>query len=284
MLIPSNPLPHMNWLKKRKRSYTTACGKNIEVWDFVHTSQPNALSTWATHFRNHYCLDEQIDVMRGSKSRADFLNDLKFPASSGGLGPATRAGDFGEILVADFLQWIQGFWVPRVRWSSKIIRNESSKGSDVIGFRVIAQDEISKLDTLAVFETKTKFSATTKNRLQDAINDSAKDHIRLAESLNFIKQKMLDQGRFEDVQKVERFQNPTDFPYQEIYGAAEIMSSEFEDELELSQSTSLEVPRKAGSTEFAPHPNKDSLKIIVISGLTMMQLVHNLYKLAADEA
>ena len=284
MPLQSGLPPHLNWLRKRSQSYKAACGKDIEVWDFSHANQPEALSAWAAHFRNHYCLDEQIDLMRGPKSRAEYLNDLKFPTLSGGLGPATRAGDFGEILVADFLQWIQGFWVPRVRWSSKIIQNESPKGSDVIGFRIVSEDESSAQDTLAIFETKTKFSATTKNRLQDAINDSAKDHIRLAESLNFIKQKMLDRDQLEEVKKVERFQSPTDFPYQEIYGAVEIMSSEFEDEQEFSHSTSLEVPIKPGSVEFAPHPNRDNLKVIVISGLTMMQLVHNLYKLAADEA
>ncbi|MCP4464265.1 MAG: DUF1837 domain-containing protein, partial [Planctomycetaceae bacterium] len=148
-----------------------------------------------------------------------YLNDLKFPTEVGGLGPATRAGDFGEILVADFLQWILGFWVPRVRWCSKVIRNESSKGSDVIGFHFENDDNHSSRDTLAVFETKTKFSAGKKNKLQEAINDSAKDHARIAESLNFIKQKFIDKENFLDAQRVERFQSPIDHPYRQKYGA-----------------------------------------------------------------
>ncbi len=284
MYLQTCPPPHIKWLHKREQLHKTADGKDIQVWDFSYPDKLEAWSGWAVHFRNHYCLDEQIDLMRGPKSRRDFLNDLKFPTSNGGLGPATRAGDFGEILIADFLQWIQGFWVPRVRWSSKIIRDESPKGSDVIGFRFSNQDGFSEQDTLAVFEAKTKFSATKKNRLQDAINDSAKDHIRIGESLNFIKQKMLDRGGLDEVQLVERFQSPADFPHQELYGAAEILSTEFEDPLEFSQSTCFEIPTKPGSSEFIPHPNRENLQVIVISGLNMMQLVHKLYKLASDEA
>jgi hypothetical protein len=52
-------------------------------------------------------------------------------------------------------------------------------------FRGSELDSIENI--LSVFETKTKFSRSGKNRLQDAINDSAKAHLRIDESLNFIK-------------------------------------------------------------------------------------------------
>lgn len=135
-----------------------------------------------------------------------------------------------------------------------------------------------------VFESKTKFSASTINRLQDAINDSAKDHIRIDESLNFIKQKLFEKREIEQAQRIERFQSPVDMPYKETYGAAAIISDEFFDAEELAAADCGKIPKSAKSKEFFPHPNGDSLVLLVIKGPSMMDLVHELYRRAADEA
>jgi len=176
--------PHVNWLQKLPATFSTVDGTAAHVWEFNYDANSPALNDWAINFRNHYCLDSEIDLLRGPLSRKEYLNQIKFPTESGGLGPSIRAGDFGEILLADLLQWLLGFWVPRVRWSSKVIQNESTKGSDVIGFKFVADDTYSPSDVLAIFEAKTKFSKSGGNKLQDAINDSTKDHLRIAESLN----------------------------------------------------------------------------------------------------
>jgi len=276
---------HVSWLKQRQGKYSTADKVPIEIWDFAYTEDPSAFAAWACHFRNHYCLDEQIDLLKAPNvTRSQYLLDYKFPTQTGGLGPATRAGDFGEILVADFLQWIRGYWVPRVRWSSKIIRNESPKGSDVVGFLLADPAKPRKDDKLVIYEVKTKFSKSTENRLQTAINDSAKDYLRIGESLNFIKQKMLDSQNMTNVSKVARFQNPTDYPYTEIYGAAEIVSHEFECLTTSSSASCQTVPVKTGSEEVSSHPKIDSLELILISGSELMKLTHKLYEIAADAA
>src|SRR5262249_7739670 len=154
------------------------------------------------------------------------------------LGPAIRAGDFGEILVADFIQWTLNFWVPRVRWGSKVIRDESSKGCDIIGFQFFKENEFSSSDVLIVFETKTKFSkGSDGNRLQDAINASAKDHLRIDESLNYLKQKLLEQRDRSLAKLIERFQSPVDNPYQESYGAAALFGEEHFQDSEISSAT-----------------------------------------------
>lgn len=210
---------HVRWLVDTGERLKTVDDKEIGVWEFRHENDEVVLSTWAKHFRNHYCLDTEIDFLRGKRPRSDYLTNIKFPSKTSKLGPGIRAGDFGEILVSDYLQWLLGYWVPRVRWSSKVVRDESPKGSDVIGFRFHKNDgEASTKDVLFVFESKTKFSASKINRLQDAINDSAKDHIRIDESLNFIKQKLFEKKEVEKAQRIERFQSPVDMPYKEIYG------------------------------------------------------------------
>lgn len=276
---------HTEWLIDTGERLKTADGKDVEVWEFQYQDDEDILSAWAKHFRNHYCLDTEIDFLRGKQSRKDYLNSIKFPSSTSKLGPSIRAGDFGEILVADYLQWCLGFWVPRVRWSSKVVRDESPKGSDVIGFRFHKEDGVmSSKDILSVFETKTKFSRSEKNRLQDAINDSAKDHLRIDESLNFIKQKLLERRELEQAQRVERFQNPVDLPYKESYGAAALISDEYFDLNIVIEADCKKIPKSAKSKEFVPHPNRKNLVLIIIKGPAMMELVHELYRRAADEA
>ncbi len=250
---------HTKWLVDTGERLKTADGKVVEVWKFEHVDDQVVLSAWASHFRNHYCLDTEIDVLRGKRTRQDYLNSIKFPCRTSRLGPGIRAGDFGEILVADYLQWLLGFWVPRVRWASKIIRDESAKGSDVIGFRCHKKNGQSSKDVLIVFEAKTEFSDSEKNRMQDAINGSAKDHLRIDESLNFIKQKLLEKKELEHVKLVERFQSPVDVPYKETYGAAAIISDEYFDAKVIAGADCSKIKERAKAKEFVPHLNRDAL-------------------------
>lgn len=276
---------HVKWLVDTGERLKTVDGKEVEVWECRHKKDETVLSAWAKHFRNHYCLDTEIDILRGRRPRPDYLTTMLFPSRKSGLGPAIRAGDFGEILVADYLEWLLGFWVPRVRWSSKVVRDESPKGSDVIGFRFHNDNrEASDKDVLFVFECKTKFSASSVNRLQDAVNDSAKDHIRIGESLNFIKRKLIDMRQIQQAKLIDRFQSPVDMPYTEHYGAAAIISEEFYDPNELSAADCMNVPKSVKSKVKLPHPNRDRLVLLVIKGADMMELVHHLYEKAADEA
>ncbi|MFA5598531.1 MAG: Hachiman antiphage defense system protein HamA [Pusillimonas sp.] len=275
---------HTKWFVDTGKPLKTADGKDVVVLEFQHQDDDEVLSAWAKHFRNHYCLDAEIDFLRAKRTRQVYLNGIKFPCVTSKLGPGIRAGDFGEILVADYLQWLLGFWVPRVRWGSKVIRDESPKGSDVIGFRIHKKNSTSSKDVLAVFETKTEFSGSGKNRLQDAINDSAKDHLRIDESLNFIKQKLFERKEIKQAQLVERFQSPVDIPYKETYGAAAIISEEHFDPNIIARADCRKIPKSAKSKEFMSHPNSKNLILVIIKGADMMTLVHELYRRAADEA
>ena len=275
---------HTKWLIDTGERLTTADDKEVEVWEFRHEKDESVLTAWAKHFRNHYCLDTEIDSLRSHRTRKDYLTDIKFPCRTSRLGPAIRAGDFGEILVADYLEWFLRCWVPRVRWSSKVVRDESPKGSDVIGFRFYKhEDEPSPNDELFVFESKTKFSRSGKNLLQDAINDSAKDHLRIGESLNFIRQQVHKKNK-EEVNRIDRFQNPVDRPFKENYGAAAIFSDKYFDTNEVTSADCSNISKSGKPKKFYPHPKNDNLILLVIKGPDMMDLVHELYRRAANEA
>ena len=112
---------HMGWLSGTGERLQTTDGNEVEVWEFRHEKDETVLSAWARHFRNHYCFDSEIDYWRrGYKcSRGEYLNTIKFPDPKDAPRPSIRAGDFGEVLVADFLEYLLGYWVPRTRYGDK---------------------------------------------------------------------------------------------------------------------------------------------------------------------
>lgn len=271
----------MTWQKKisewlveeKKENITTADGKPIKVFSFNYdSSDAETMSAWAKHFRNHYCSDEIIDLLRNGTglSRKDYLLTLKFPDQTGTPGPSVRSGDFSEILIADYFEFLLDYWIPRTRYSNKSNKNSSTMGSDIIGLRFFDKNETVK-DTIVVIESKASLKSQ-RNSLQEAINHSTKDEKRLAESLNAMKHRYINMGINENAQKIVRFQNPTDKPYTMFYGAAALFSNE----------TYNEDSIRASDT--SKHVDPHHLILLVIKGDNMMNLVHELYKRAADEA
>lgn len=266
---------HIKWFKEIKSTLQTNDGKDVTLLEFNHDlSDIDTMKKWAKHFRNHYCFDSEIDFFRGGTgfSRKEYLENLKFPTDARGFGPGIRSGDFCEILIADYLEYIMKYWVPRTRYGNKVIRDESTKGSDLIGFSIYDENETSK-DILTMVEVKGQFSGTAcKPRLQDAISDSVKDEIRKAESLNAIKQRLFDKGQLDSANKIARFQNPVDKPYTSKYGAAALFSNNiYSDDVITSSITNS-------------HPFKSDLFLIVVKGEDLNILVNELYTIAANES
>lgn len=269
------PPPHLAWLRNTNQSLRSVDGKSIDVWNLNPTQDASIISAWASHFRGHYCGETEIDTLRNGTghSRADYLVRLKFPDQTEDFGPATRSGDFAEILVADYVEYCLNCWVPRTRYDRKTIRNESTKGSDVVGCWFRQTDRQSPEDTLVIYESKAQLAGRTANaRLQDAIDDSAKDELRRAETLNSIKQRLIDRSLFADIEKVERFQNPEDRPFQKWFGAVAVFSSHLLNETQIAASNA------------AAHPNTSNLSLLVIHGDQLMALANRLYEVAANEA
>ncbi|MBN8999884.1 MAG: DUF1837 domain-containing protein, partial [Rhizobiales bacterium] len=141
------------------------------------------MSSWATHFRNHYCNDAELaQLVAGTGlSNAEYLTQIKFPDIAIKPGPSTRSGDFGEILVADFVQYVMGYWCPRDgRYDNRDNRNSPTQGTDIIGFRFADVDPGDPDDELFLIESKAGLRPTNKNRLQQAIDGSIKDRVREA--------------------------------------------------------------------------------------------------------
>lgn len=269
---------HTAWLKKTKTKVQTADGVTVAVYELrIKHADASALTRWARHFREHYCLDAQIDRLRRGtkKSRAQYLTALVFPDKSEAFGPATRSGDFAEILIADLLESQLGFWTPRTRYDDKLARNESPKGTDVLGFKFggVGPSKPSRKDTLISFESKAQLSGKkAQARLQDAVNDSAKDVYRISESLNAMKRRLIARADDAGADRVERFQDGLEVPYVRMSGAAAIFCSSVYNLGQISK------------TDCTGHENVANLVLVVVHSATLMTFVHALYERAANEA
>lgn len=266
---------HLSWLVDTQERQATLCGREIEIWELNPQDDAEVLSSWAKHFRQHYIADVDLPFMANGTGlgHCDYLRDMLFPDAKITPGPSLRSGDFGEIIVADFIEYFLEYWCPReLRYQDRWNRNDSTKGCDVIGFKFAGDDEYVSDDELCIFESKSGMSASGANRLQDAIDDSIKDKLREAMSLNAIKRRFFDRHMRDDAQKVARFQNQADQPFRRINGAAAILDK------------AVFVETDFAATDGSAHFNQDDLRLIVIHGPSLMQLVHALYERAANEA
>jgi len=266
---------YLHWLVDTGTRQATACGREIEIWEINPQDDEAILSDWATHFRQHYISDDDLPFMAGGTGldHAAYLWSTLFPDAKVAPGPSLRSGDFGEIMVADFIEFFLGYWCPReLRYQDRWNRNDSTKGCDVIGFKFANKDNPDPEDEIFVFESKSGMSETRSNRLQDAIDDSIKDRLREGMSLNAIKRRFFDRGQMEDARKVQRFQNEADRPFRRINGAAAILDDV------VFANTDL------GATDGKAHFNEENLRLLVIRGPSLMRLVHTLYERAANEA
>lgn len=263
-------------LVKQKVGLKTVEGHPIEVWELSAPPTQAMMSSWAKCFRQHYCSDAEIDELReGTKlSRSDYLTQLIFPNKSIAPGPGIRAGDFAELLISDYVEYLLGYWVPREKYAGKSSPDESVKGVDILGFRQHAAPAASATDTLLAFEVKAQLSDSKYNgRLQTAIDDSSKDYLRRAITLNATKQRLRNARQADKALIVQRFQNLSDHPYIYRSGAAAVLSNSAYDQTAVQTQTSI-----------LHHQNAPNIELIVIRGNELMKLVHALYERAANEA
>ncbi|MCX8519320.1 MAG: SAVED domain-containing protein [Methylophilaceae bacterium] len=274
--VPSGQSPaYLQYLQKVKE-LSLSCGAKCEVLELAVLANAPCIKEWATQFRQNYCLDADIDSLRHGtgKTRAEYLLELVFPDAKIAPGPSIRAGDFAELLIADYIEFVLKYSVPRDKYAMKAIRNESVKGVDIVGFKRVAPDDNKPEDEMLTFEVKAHLSNSqdsVKGALQNAVDHSSKDYIRDAETLAAMKRRMRQAQAHDSASLVERFQNPVDKPYVRLFGAAAVLSK---------QAYDCNTIRKTSTTG---HINPAQLMLIVVKGHDLMTLAHTLYQQAANE-
>jgi len=260
---------HVQYFSNSSTSLQTADGQDVKIINLMYSSNRSILSEWATHLRNHYCPDSEIDQMcQGTGlTRSEYLRDIKLPSL-----PHIRSADFAEIMVADYIQYVLGYQVPRTRYEAKINRNSSPMGIDILAFKIISQERDSNDDELLTCEVKAALQSQNRTTLAKALADSKKDfNVRKGESLNAMKQRLRDKSKYAEANLVERYQDKTDRPYREISGAAAVHSDHTWD---ISVVTTVSC---------SDHPNRSALLLLTIKGERLMDLANGLYRRACDE-
>lgn len=210
----------------------------------------------------------------GFQSEIEFLQNVIYPNNS-----KFRSGDFGEILVAEYLVYVEHFWVPTLalRYSDKATSEESVKGSDVIAIRFETDSSTeSPDDVLCICEVKTGSVSSVRGRLQDAVDDSDKDDLQLdvakrgSIGLNAVKLKLKRKERagnrdLYSYRAIARFQNPVEHPYQTRYAAAAVVEQK-----RFNRETMKKIKVK-GSQHI------DSLRIIAVGVTDIQRLIDALY-------
>ena len=217
------------------KSIPSSSGEEIQVYKLnSELLDDNSLNNWALGLRNNYIEEHLLKqaISGTGLTKKEYLEKRIFPNPEVTQGAATMSGEFGELLVYDYINYVLEYYVPRIRYFNKVNRNTPIHGSDVIGYKMGNYNKRSKYDKLLVAEVKTRSSISgnkTKactNIVTNAITDSNKDRVRVGESLNAEKLKLLSRGRIKEANIVERFQNKTDNPYTLDFFAVAVMDNE----------------------------------------------------------
>lgn len=260
--------PHCDWFEDTGTRLNTSDGREVRVFRFNYQEDQVILQAWAIHLREHYSSDEDMDSVRAPMglSRTEYLRDVKFP-STAGFGPSVRAGDFSEILVADYVEFLMGYNVPRTRYDRKDTRDSSTKSIDVLGFKFAEENQVNANDELLTGEVKASFRTPPSNNLQAAIDGSKNDYeVRLPFALNATYQRLKDRGELETANMVERFMNKTARPYENVTTAILMCSNVAWNENLVTEADSA-------------HPNQNII-LLVFLGDELMTLTNRLYELA----
>ena len=259
------------------KSIPYSSGKEIQVYKLNNELLADSiLNSWASGLRNNYVEEILLEsLVRGTGlTQKEFLEKNIFPNHQNKLGASTMSGEFGEILVYDYLNFVLKHYITRTRYLEKVNPDMPVSGSDVIGYKVENINKPSKSDHLIVAEVKTRSSKVgNKNRscektVKDAIEHSIKDRVRIGEPLNAEKRRLLNRSRNDEAKIVERFQNKTDNPFTLDFFAVAVLDNEL-----YSDQVVLDVVN-------SQHENIKSTNILIIHSKELKLFLRDLYRRA----
>lgn len=259
------------------KSIPYSSGKEIQVYKLDNELLDDSiLNNWAFGLRNNYVEEALLEpLVKGTGlTKQEFLEKNIFPNHQNSLGASTMSGEFGEILVYDYINFVLNYYITRTRYLEKVNPNIPVSGSDVIGYQVKNIDNPSRTDHLIVAEVKTR-SSKSKNKnssceetVENAIKDSIKDRVRIGESLNAEKRRLINRSRIEEARIVERFQNKTDNPFILDFFAVAVLDNEL-----YSDQVVLDVVNRQ-------HENIKSMNVLIILSKELKLFLRDLYRRA----
>lgn len=204
---------------KFEKEITLGNGSVIHCYSIDNNFDEITLEDWALHIRRNYISDKSLDLIcECGVDRCSYLLDRIPSVSSSSLDKfkyRTITGEFAEILVMDFREFVQNEEVFRGRWEAKATPTAPIQGCDIVSFII---DSCSKdKDQLIITESKSQLSSTNYDVLLDAAKDSDKDSTRIGMTLAFLAELFANEQDEEQCKKVARFIRKAEEPYIERF-------------------------------------------------------------------
>lgn len=243
-------------------------GSPITCFRIDYSDDESILDQWALHIRRHYINDEDlcesIDIY--GTDVESYLRKHIIPQKGDDLGPTARSGDITEILIADLLEYIMGYSVPRYKQMNRSGISNSEHGTDVIGYKFISADKIpNSNDELIAAEVKAALTSNDYTPIKKAIIDSQKDEERLAHTIDYCRKKLKYLGNKVQSEEIKRFSFKPENDYKIVYMAAGVSSRETVDM----------VIKFTDDEKVVINCNQS---VFYIHGKRLMELAHNIYE------
>lgn len=161
-----------------------------------------------------------------------------------------KAGDVGEMLMRQYLEECpEGFSVPVYRWRNRSTKNDTVRGTDLIGY--CNKSTIPGPDDLLVMcEVKTRSATVKADIAAEALAGAKKDYAsRLANSIAFSQARLLYDGLNDKAAALARFRKPHPTPYRKrIIGAVVHDAANWNDDFLKYLPATHDLPMKVGVT------------------------------------
>ena len=217
---------YIKWIVSEK-ACIQGCKCDFRCFKIDYNSDSAVLDNWALHIRRQYITDAELndECTLLDISPEQYLKEYIIPQKHDPMGSVARSNVITEVLIADLLEFVYNYQVPRVKLYNLSGKNVSEQGTDVIGYRFANQDNTpSTKDILIAAEVKASLAKADVSVIPESVEHSAKDEYRLSKTLNHVRRKLRDIGNQQEAEKIRRFQLKTDTDYTVKYIAAGVTS------------------------------------------------------------
>lgn len=262
---------YIEWIA-REAGIKLENGKEVSSFLLDYKTNEAYFDEWALHIRRHYISDEELNasVEALGLPPAEYLRKYVIPQRSEPMGGTARSNDLTEILIADILEFIEGYHAPRCKQYTRSGKNQSEHGTDIIAYKYHKADKQpnSNDELLAVEVKATLTSQDSCGVIESAVKDSRKDEVRLAHTLDYYRKKLGNLNKTAEAAEVARFQNKAERSYKTTYIAAAVSSAP-------SIPDNVIIGINGDVLELTL---KDSQRIFFIHGEKLMDLAHRIYE------
>ncbi len=192
----------------------------IKSFELASNFDNITVSEWALHIRRHYMRDDELANSTRTLPTEEYLSTMVIPDCQN-----TRTGDFGETIVSDIIEHLEGYIVPRYKQFQRIDKNLSGPGIDIVAYIINSPTTPSRNDKLLLIEVKSsRRQNDVSGPLRKAKSEYRKNLTRRAMTVDSIRRKASMCGDEVTANEIERFQDANTVDFQEMNGYAIVIS------------------------------------------------------------